>query len=52
MINPQHYFIDILRGVFLKGSGFNALWQPMLALAVIGTVLLGASVLRFRKTLE
>ena len=52
MINPQHYFIDILRGVFLKGSGFDALWQPMLALAVIGTVLLGASVLRFRKTLE
>ena len=51
-INPQRYFIDILRGVFLKGSGIDVLWGPMLALAVIGVVMLGTSVLRFRKTLE
>ncbi len=51
-INPQRYFIDILRGVFLKGSGIDVLWEPMLALAIIGAVVLGASVLRFHKTLE
>lgn len=51
-INPQRYFIDILRGVFLKGSGLDVLWHPMAALAVIGVVMLGASVLRFHKTLE
>ena len=51
-INPQRYFIDILRGVFLKGSGIDVLWPPMLALAAIGFIVLGASVLRFRKTLD
>jgi ABC-2 type transport system permease protein len=51
-INPQRYFIDILRGVFLKGSGIEVLWEPMLALAIIGAAVLGASVLRFHKTLE
>jgi ABC-2 type transport system permease protein len=51
-INPQRYFIEILRGVFLKGSGFDVLWEPMLILAVIGTLVLGASVLRFRRKLD
>jgi ABC-2 type transport system permease protein len=51
-INPQHYFIDILRGVFIKGSGLDVLWRPMTALAVIGVVVLGTAILRFHKTLE
>jgi ABC-2 type transport system permease protein len=51
-INPQRYFIEILRGVFLKGSGFSVLWEPMLILAVIGTLVLGTSVLRFRRKLD
>lgn len=52
IINPQHYFIDILRGVFIKGSGIDVLWQPMAALGAIGILVLGASILRFHKTLE
>ena len=51
-INPQRYFIDILRGVLLKGSGIDVLWEPMLILGVIGAVVLGASVLRFHRTLD
>jgi ABC-2 type transport system permease protein len=51
-INPQRYFIEILRGVFLKGSGFDVLWHPMLILAAIGTIVLFASVLRFRRKLD
>lgn len=51
-INPQRYFIEILRGVFLKGSGFDVLWPQMTALAIIGTLILGVSVMRFHKTLE
>jgi ABC-2 type transport system permease protein len=48
-VNPQRYFIDVLRGVFLKGSGIDVLWYPILMLAVIGTVILGLSVLRFHR---
>lgn len=51
-INPQRYFIDILRGVFLKGSGLDVLWEPMLILGVIGTLVLATSVLRFRRKLD
>ena len=51
-LNPQRYFIDILRGVFLKGSGPDVLWPNMLALFVLGGAILAGSVLRFRKTLD
>ena len=51
-INPQRYFIEILRGIFLKGEGISMLWPQMLALFVIGVVVLGGSTARFHKTIE
>jgi ABC-2 type transport system permease protein len=51
-LNPLRYFIDIVRGLFLKGAGFDVLWPQMAALAVFGTGVLGLAVLRFRKTLD
>ncbi|BDC49727.1 transport permease protein [Bryobacterales bacterium F-183] len=51
-INPQRYFIDILRGVFLKGSGIDVLWEPMAVLAGIGILVLGTSILRFHRQLD
>jgi ABC-2 type transport system permease protein len=50
--NPMRYFLEIVRGIFLKGSGFDALWPNMLALAVFGVTILWISVLRFHKHLE
>ena len=37
---------------FLKGVGFSVLWPDLFALAGLGTVLLTASILRFRKSLD
>jgi ABC-2 type transport system permease protein len=51
-LNPVRYFMQIVRGVFLKGVGVQALWQEMAALAVFGTVILGLSALRFHKRLD
>jgi ABC-2 type transport system permease protein len=51
-INPMRYFIEIVRGIFLKGVGAEVLWPQMAALTVYGVVALGLSVLRFHKTLE
>lgn len=48
---PARHFLVILRGIFLKGSGFSLLWQPTLVLLVFGIVLLAASAGRFRKQL-
>ena len=51
-LNPIRYFIEIVRGIFLKGSGVTALWPQMLCLAVYGVVILGLSAMRFHKKLD
>ncbi len=49
---PLRYFIIILRGVILKGIGFDLLWKETLALFTFGLVILTLSSLRFKKKLE
>ncbi|MGA8613263.1 MAG: ABC transporter permease, partial [Xanthobacteraceae bacterium] len=51
-INPLRYYLVVIRGTFLKGVGLNVLWPELAAMAAIAVVLLGASILRFRKSLE
>lgn len=51
-LNPLRYFMDILRGIFLKGVGASVLWPQMLTLAVYGVAVLSLSALRFRKKLD
>jgi len=50
ILNPVRHYIDVVRGIFLKGSGFFVLWPRLAALAVIGTTTLGIAAIRFRKT--
>ena len=51
-IIPLRYFLEIVRGIFLKGNGFRELWPQMVALFVIGVTTLTLSMLRFVKRLE
>jgi len=51
-LNPLRYYMDIVRGVFLKGSGMDVLWPQVAALTVFGILIMGLSVLRFNKRLE
>src|SRR3989304_553731 len=51
-LNPLRYFLVIIRGIFLKGSGPDVLWPHMLALFLLGSGVLTVSALRFRKRLE
>jgi len=51
-LNPLRYFIEILRGIFLKGTGAATLWPQMVALAVYGVTVLGLSTVRFHKSLD
>ncbi len=51
-LNPLRYFIEIVRGIFLKGVGASVLWPQMTALAVYGVVVLGLSAARFQKKLD
>jgi ABC-2 type transport system permease protein len=49
---PLRYYLEIVRGIFLKGAGIAELWPQAAALAGIGMTVLSLSILRFRKTLE
>ena len=46
---PTTHFITICRNVFLKGSKVGDLWQPILALASLGSTAVTLSVLLFKK---
>src|SRR5664280_1333962 len=48
---PLTYFVQISRGVMLKGTPINALWEPLVLLAALAVVVLGLAVLRFRRDL-
>jgi len=50
--DPLRYFLVIIRGIFLKGSGFDILWPQMLALAILGGIVFTFSSLRFSKRME
>ena len=49
---PLTWFLDILRGVLLKGVGMRDLWTQLSVLSVVAIVLLVVSVRRFSKTLD
>ncbi len=51
-LNPLRYFIDIVRGLFLKGVGVPVLWPQMLCLAIYGMGVLGLAIARFQKKLD
>ncbi|WP_373688786.1 ABC transporter permease [Brevibacillus daliensis] len=51
-IVPLTYYLEILRGIFLKGVGVEALWQDIINLMIFFVLLLSIAVLRFRKKVE
>ncbi|HXI40071.1 MAG TPA: ABC transporter permease [Bryobacteraceae bacterium] len=51
-LNPLRYFIEIVRGIFLKGTGITILWPQMLALLIYGVTVMGLSTARFRKRFD
>jgi ABC-2 type transport system permease protein len=51
MLIPMRHYIEIMRGCLLKGAGLRDLAQQLISLAVLGVVILGASVARFRRRL-
>ncbi|MBD3242988.1 MAG: ABC transporter permease subunit [Chitinivibrionales bacterium] len=50
-IIPATYFLQLIRGIVLKGVGPVALWQPLAGLAGLGIVFLTVSIVKFRTKL-
>lgn len=49
---PLTYFLDIVRGIMLKGVGIGFLWDDVLALSLFTVIILTVAVLRFKKSLD
>ncbi|HWM94179.1 MAG TPA: ABC transporter permease [Thermoanaerobaculia bacterium] len=48
LLNPLRHYLDIVRALFLKGAGIEALFRPLGALLVLGVSLLWLAAHRFR----
>ncbi len=49
-LDPLRYYLEIVRGVFLRGAGWAILYPQTLVLLGVGVLVLGAATTRFRKT--
>jgi ABC-2 type transport system permease protein len=49
---PQRYFLEIVRGVYLKGSGIQFLWPQVTALCVLSGLLFLAGARSFHRRLD
>ncbi len=49
---PARYFINILRGIILKGVGLDVLWPDTLLLIAFAAIMLTASSRKFRRTVQ
>jgi ABC-2 type transport system permease protein len=48
---PLTYFNQIARGVMVRGAPIESLWEPLALLAILGAVVFGLAVVRFRSDL-
>ena len=49
LLNPVRYYIEIVRSLFLKGTGIASLWSQYLSLLLLGVALLGFATARFQR---
>jgi len=49
---PVRYYAEVLRGIFLRGSGMDVLWPQALVLLGMGVSIMTIAALRFRKRLD
>ncbi|AZY52527.1 ABC transporter permease [Bordetella avium] len=49
---PTTHFVELGQAILYRGAGLSVVWQPFLALFIIGSLLFAFSLRRFRKTLS
>jgi len=52
LLNPLRHYLEIVRAVFLKGSGIDALWPQLAALLVMAVGVVWFASTRFHKTVR
>ncbi|MAN65478.1 ABC transporter permease [uncultured Hyphomonas sp.] len=49
---PTTHFVELSQAILYRGAGLEVVWQPFLALLVIGTALFSLSLMRFRASIS
>lgn len=52
LLDPLRHYVEIVRGVLLKGVGLEVLWPNAIALLLFAVVMLSVSINRFRSQLS
>ncbi len=47
---PAKYFLEIVRGIVLRGAGMAELWQPIAWLSFYMVIIIALAIVRFKKT--
>jgi len=47
--SPLHYYMDAAFGILLKGARLQELWRSILGIAVLGSIVFGFGLWRFRR---
>jgi len=50
--SPLRYYLVVIRSLMLKGAGFRAIENQLVALALFGVIIMGLAARRFHKTLD
>jgi len=48
---PNTHFVIAAKAILFRGAGLDVVWPQFLALAIIGTILFGIALMRFRSTI-
>jgi ABC-2 type transport system permease protein len=51
-LNPVRYFITIVRGVFLKGTGWEVLWPQLVPIFVMAVVYIACASALFKRRID
>jgi ABC-2 type transport system permease protein len=51
LLNPVRHFLEIVRAIFLKGSGIADLWPQYVALTLLAVAALWLAIVRFGRTM-
>jgi ABC-2 type transport system permease protein len=51
-LNPLRYFITIMRGVFLKGTGWEILWPQVIPMVVMAVFYVALASFLFKKRVD
>ncbi len=51
LVTPNTYFVMLAQAILYRGAGLDVVWPQFIALALIGTVLFGLTLSRFRRTI-